>query len=117
MLIDKLLDYVSYDTTSHEGTGQTPSTEGQWALARHLKEQLEQLGLEDVVLDEHCYVYGYLPGDPDYLTIGLNSHMDTSEQASGKDIKPRIIENYDGKDIVLSDGIVSSVERFPELKD
>ncbi|MBQ1624980.1 MAG: peptidase T [Erysipelotrichaceae bacterium] len=117
MLIDKLLDYVSYDTTSHEGTGQTPSTEGQWALAKHLKKQLEQLGLEDVVLDEHCYVYGYLPGDPDYLTIGLNSHMDTSEQASGKDIKPRIIENYDGKDIVLSEGIVSSVERFPELKD
>ena len=70
MLIDKLLDYVSYDTTSHEGTGQTPSTEGQWALAKHLKKQLEQLGLEDVVLDEHCYVYGYLPGDPDYLTIG-----------------------------------------------
>ena len=117
MLIDKLLDYVRYETTSHEQSKTSPSTEGQWALAKHLKLQLDELGLEDVVLDKHCYVYGCLPGDEDYLTIGLNAHMDTSEQASGENVNPRVIENYDGSDIVLSEGIVTEVSRFPNLKD
>ena len=117
MLIDKLLDYVSYETTSSEESDASPSTPCQWDLAKHLKEELEKLGLQDVVLDEHCYVYGYLPGDESYLTIGLNAHMDTSEQASGKDVKPRIIENYDGSDIVLNDELKTTVERFPNLKD
>ena len=117
MLIEKLLDYVRYETTSHEESQTSPSTEGQWVLAKHLKMQLDELGLEDVVLDEYCYVYGYLPGDPDYLTIGLNAHMDTSEQASGENVHPRVIENYDGSDIVLSEGIMTEVSRFPNLKD
>ena len=117
MLIDKLLDYVSYETTSHEDSESSPSTETQWELAKHLKEQLEKLGLENVILDEHCYVYGYLPGDDSYLTIGLNAHMDTSEQASNKNTKPRIIENYDGSDIKLNDNLYTTVERFPNLKD
>ena len=105
MLIDKLLDYVAYDTTSCESSSDSPSTPGQWDLARHLKEELEKLGLEKVILDEYCYVYGYLPGDEKYLTVGLNAHMDTSEQASGKNVRPRVIENYDGNDIVLSDSV------------
>ena len=117
MLIDKLLDYVAYDTTSCESSSDSPSTPGQWDLARHLKDGLEKLGLEKVTLDEYCYVYGYLPGDEKYLTIGLNAHMDTSEQASGKNVRPRVIENYDGNDIVLSDSVTTSVERFPNLKD
>lgn len=117
MLIDKLLDYVAYDTTSCESSSDSPSTPGQWDLARHLKEELEKLGLEKVILDEYCYVYGYLPGDEKYLTVGLNAHMDTSEQASGKNVRPRVIENYDGNDIVLSDSVTTSVERFPNLKD
>ena len=117
MLIDKLLDYVSYETTSHEESDASPSTECQWDLARHLKEELEKLGLQKVQLDEHCYVYGFLPGDDDYLTIGFNAHMDTSEQASDKDTKPRIIENYDGSDIKLNDNLYTTVERFPNLKD
>lgn len=117
MLLDKLLDYASYDTTSHDESRTFPSSEGQWDLARHLKEELEKLGLENVVLDEYCYVYGYLPGDDRYLTLGLNAHMDTSEQASGKDAKPRVIENYDGKDIKLNDELYTTVERFPNLKD
>ncbi len=117
MLIDKLLDYVAYDTTSCESLSDSPSTPGQWDLARHLKEELEKLGLEKVILDEYCYVYGYLPGDEKYLTVGLNAHMDTSEQASGKNVRPRVIENYDGNDIVLSDSVTTSVERFPNLKD
>ncbi|MBQ6478362.1 MAG: peptidase T [Erysipelotrichaceae bacterium] len=117
MLIDKLLDYVKYETTSFEESETFPSSKGQWELAKHLKEELEELGLEDVVLDEYCYVYGYLPGDPDYMTIGLNAHMDTSQQASGKDVRPRVIENYDGSDIRLNDSLFTTVERFPNLKD
>lgn len=117
MLKDKLLDYVKYDTGSREDSNTFPSTPGQWDLARHLCEQLKELGLENVVLDEYCYVYGYLPGDPNYLTIGFNAHMDTSEQASGANVNPRMIENYDGKDIVLSDTVTTTVERFPNLKD
>ena len=117
MLIDKLLDYVSYETTSNENSNTFPSTSTQFELAKHLKEELERLGLENVVLDEYCYVYGYLPGDDNYLTLGFNAHMDTSEQASGKNVKPRIIENYDGSDIKLNDELYTTVERFPNLKD
>jgi tripeptide aminopeptidase len=117
MLMERLLDYVRFDTTSHEDSKTSPSSEGQWTLAMHLKSQLEELGLEDVRLDEYCYVYGILPGDPDYYSIGLNAHMDTSEQASGKHVRPRIIENYDGEDIRLNDELVTTVERFPNLKD
>jgi len=117
MLIDKLIDYVKYETTSYDNSDSFPSSEGQWLLAKHLLKQLQDLGLEKTILDEYCYVYAYLPGDPDYLTIGLNAHMDTSEQASGKDVKPRIIENYDGKDIRLNDNVVTSVDRFPDLKN
>ena len=117
MLIDKLLDYVSYETTSYKSSESFPSSEKEWLLARHLKEQLEKLGLQEVILDDNCYVYGYLPGDPDYLTIGLIAHMDTSEQASGKDVRARIIENYDGSDIKLNDDLYSTVKRFPNLKD
>ena len=116
MLIDKLLDYVKYDTTSHEDSETFPSTKEQFELAKHLKDELEKLGLEQVQLDEYCYVYGYLPGDSNYLTIGLNAHMDTSEAASGKNCNPRVIENYDGEDIKLSDTVTTSIERFPNLK-
>ena len=117
MLIDKLLDYVKYDTKSSESSDTFPSSDGQWVLAKHLLKQLEDLGLENTVLDEYCYVYGYLPGDDNYLTIGFNSHMDTSEQASGTNVSPRIIENYDGSDIKLNDNLYTTVERFPNLKD
>lgn len=116
MLIDKLLDYVSYDTQSCEETDDFPSSEGQWDLARHLLDELQDLGLENTQLDDYCYVYGYLPGDEQYLTLGLMAHMDTAPQASGKNVKPRIIENYDGEDIILNEnGVRTSVRRFPEL--
>ncbi|MBQ2657223.1 MAG: peptidase T [Erysipelotrichaceae bacterium] len=117
MLIDKLLNYVKYDTTSFEESETFPSSPGQWKLAQHLLDELNRLGLEDTVLDEYCYVYGYLPGDPEYLTIGLNAHMDTSQQASGTNVNPRVIENYDGSDIRLNENLYTTVERFPNLKD
>jgi len=113
MLVDKLLDYVKYDTQSNENNECCPSTPGQMVLAKHLKEELEKLGLQDVILDEYAYVYGYLTGDDNYYTIGFNAHMDTSDAASGKDVKPRIIENYDGLDIKLNDNLSTTLKRFP----
>ena len=121
-LVKRFLKYVSFDTQSNEeNESQCPSTEKQFRLAEYLCEELKALGLEDVEMDEHAYVYATLPSntDKEVPTIGFIAHMDTSPDCSGKDVKPRIIENYDGSDIVLNkaQGIVTSVKQFPELKD
>lgn len=120
-LVDRFLKYVSYDTQSDESNETTcPSSQKQFALAEYLKAELEQLGLQEVEMDEHGYVYATLPANTDrpVPTIGFISHMDTSPDCSGANIRPRIIENYDGSDIVLnaSEGIVTAVSKFPELK-
>ena len=120
-LTQRFLKYVSFDTqSSEENEAQCPSTEKQLALAKYLCDELKALGLTEVEMDEHGYVYATLPANTDKKvpTIGFIAHMDTSPDCSGKDIKPRIIENYDGSDIVLSqkDGIVTTVSQFPELK-
>ena len=117
MLIDKLLDYVKYDTQSDETSNTCPSTEKQKLLGKHLLEQIQNLGLKDCQMDEFGYVYGYLDGDNSKPTIGLLAHMDTSDAASGLNVNPRIIENYDGKDIKLNDSITTEIERFPFLKE
>ncbi len=116
-ITQRFLKYVSYDTQSSEETGVTPSTEKQRDFAQILKEELISEGLEDVELDGLGYLYATLPSNTSKAvpTIGFIAHMDTSPDASGKDVKPRIVENYDGKDIILSEGIVSSPSRFPEL--
>ena len=116
-IVERFLSYVAFDTQSSEATLVTPSTEKQRIFARHLKEELVAEGLHDVELDESGYLYATLPANTDKQvpTIGFIAHMDTSPDASGKDIKPRIIRNYDGNDIILSEGIVTSVEKFPEL--
>lgn len=116
-IVERFLSYVAFDTQSSEATHVTPSTEKQRIFARHLKEELVAEGLHDVELDELGYLYATLPANTDKQvpTIGFIAHMDTSPDASGKDIKPRIIRNYDGNDIFLSEGIVTSVEKFPEL--
>lgn len=116
-IVERFLSYVAFDTQSSEATHVTPSTEKQRIFARHLKEELVAEGLHDVELDELGYLYATLPANTDKQvpTIGFIAHMDTSPDASGKDIKPRIIRNYDGNDIILSEGIVTSVEKFPEL--
>lgn len=121
-LVDRFLKYVSFDTqSSEENETQCPSTDKQFELAKYLKQELEGLGLQDVEMDEHAYVYATLPAntDAEVPAIGFIAHMDTSPDCSGKDIKPRIIEEYDGSDIVLNaeQGIVTSVKQFPELKD
>ena len=119
-ILPRFLNYVSYWTTSQESAGTTPSTSPQFDLARVLEQELISLGVKDVVLDEFCYVYGYLPateGYPSRKSIGLISHMDTAPDMSGKDVKPNIIENYDGTDIILPNGKVSIlVSDFPRLK-
>ena len=121
-LVERFLKYVSFDTQSDETCeNQCPSSQKQFDLARYLKEELERLGLEEVEMDEHAYVYATLPANTSKKvpTIGFIAHMDTSPDCSGKDVRPRIIENYDGSDIVLNEekGIVTTVRQFPELKD
>ena len=117
MLIDRLLDYVKYDTQSDEKSDTCPSTDKQRILAKHLLDEINKLSLSDTVLDEYGYVYGYLDGDHSKPTIGLLAHMDTSDGASGLNVKPRIIEYYDGNDIVLNDIVKTEVSRFPFLKE
>lgn len=120
-LVERFLKYVSFDTQSSEEAQGCPSTEKQFRLAEYLRDELTALGLEDVEMDEHAYVYATLPANTDRQvpTIGFIAHMDTSPDCSGANIKPRIIENYDGSDVVLdaAEGIVTSVALFPELKD
>ena len=119
-LVNRFLKYVSFDTqSSEEGEGKCPSTAKQLDLARYLTEELKSLGLEDVVMDEHGYVYATLPANTDknVPTIGFIAHMDTSPDCSGKDVKPRIVHNYDGGDIVLSPQVTTRVSQFPELRE
>ena len=118
MIQERFLKYVSFDTQSSEDTNQCPSTDKQRLFAEYLRDELERIGLQDVYLDEHSYLYATLPSNTrkeSIPTIGFIAHLDTSPDCSGKDIKPRLIRSYDGGDIVLSEGIVSSVEKFPEL--
>lgn len=119
-LIDRFLDFVSYDTKSCETSDVTPSTPNQMVFARHLKEMVEGMGLTEVTLDDNAYLMATLPANTDkpVPTIGFIAHMDTSPDMSGKDIKPRIV-NYQGGDIVLNkeQNIVLSPDDFPEMLD
>lgn len=119
-ILPRFLNYVSYWTTSDESTKTTPSTDRQFELAKVLEKELISLGVKDVVLDEHCYVYGFLPATENYpsqKSIGFIAHMDTAPDMSGKDVKPNIIKEYDGNDILLPNGEVSIlVKDFPHLK-
>lgn len=118
-IVERFLKYVSFDTQSDDASGVTPSTAKQFVFAEYLKEELISIGMKDVELDELGYLYATLPANTDkpVPTIGFIAHMDTSPDCSGKDVKPRIVENYDGTDIVLDAeaGIVTTVEKFPEL--
>lgn len=120
-LITRFLNYVKFDTQSSEEGQGCPSTEKQMVFARYLEQELKDIGLEEVELDEHGYLYATLPANTDASVpvIGFIAHMDTSPDCSGENVRPRMVENYDGGDIVLSaaDGIVTSPEMFPELKD
>lgn len=118
-ITDRFLKYVSFWTTSEDGKDVIPSTDRQFLLADELAAELKGLGLEKVIRDEHCYVYGLLPATEGFehkKAMGFIAHMDTAVSFSGKDVKPRIIPNYDGKDVVLpATGDVIRVSDFPHL--
>lgn len=117
---ERLLKYVSYWTTSDEECRQIPSSERQFELGKVLKQELRDLGLEKVTLTDHCYVYGLLPATKGYAdkpAVGFISHMDTAPDFSGKDVKPQIIPDYDGNDVLLKgSGTYLKVSDFPTLK-
>jgi tripeptide aminopeptidase len=118
-ITDRFLKYVSFTTTSDENTNMTPSTPGQMVFAVYLVEELNSIGLQDVNLDKNGYVMATLPAntDKDIPTIGFISHMDTSPDMSGKHVKPRIVSNYDGENIVLNEakGIIFETSKYPEI--
>ena len=120
-IVERFLKYVSFDTQSAEDAGKTPSTDKQLRLAEYLTEELKALGLTEVEMDANGYVYATLPANTDrpVPTIGFIAHMDTSPDCSGCNVKPRIVRDYDGSDLVLDAeaGIVSSPKKFPELLD
>ena len=120
-ITERFLSYVAFDTQSSEDSSTTPSTHKQFALAEHLVTELKDLGLTEVEMDDMGYVYATLPANTDanIPTIGFIAHMDTSPDASGADVKPRIVKAYNGEDLVLDAeaGIVSDVKTFPELLD
>ncbi len=116
-ITERFLNYTQFDTQSAEDSTTVPSTPKQLVFAQFLKEELQREGLHDVEMDEQGYIYATLPANTDapVPTIGFISHYDTSPDCSGANIKPRIVERYDGADITLSPGIVLSPQKFPEL--
>ena len=118
-ITDRFLKYVSFTTTSDENTNMTPSTPGQMVFAVYLVEELNKIGLEDVNLDKNGYIMATLPANTDKVipTIGFISHMDTSPDMSGRHVKPRIITNYDGENIVLNEekNIIFDTNKYPEI--
>ena len=117
-LKDRFLKYVSFDTQSDEMSETFPSTEKQKVLLKYLVEEMKSLGLTEVEMDEHSYAMGTIPATPGYEgrpVIGFIAHVDTSPDMSGANIKPQIIENYDGKDIRLNENLMMTVKDFPEL--
>ena len=116
-LTERFLNYTKFDTQSSEDSTSVPSTPKQMIFAEYLKKELESEGLHDVELDDKGYIYATLPSNikEEVPTIGFISHYDTSPDCSGTDIKPQIVNNYNGGEILLSEGIISSPKKFPEL--
>lgn len=118
-VLERFLNYVKYDTQSKEGSETYPSTETQRIFAEYLKNELISIGMKDVEVDEHSYVFATLPSniDKEIPALGFMAHMDTAPNMSGKNVNPRVIENYDGKDIVLNEreNIVLSQSYYSEI--
>ena len=119
-LTERFLKYVTFATTSDDTTGLTPSTPGQMIFANYLVEELKAIGLKDAEVDKNGYVMATLPAnsDKEFPTLGFIAHLDTAPDMTGKHVQPRIVEKYNGNDILLNaeDAIVLSTEQFPELK-
>ncbi|MDR2086812.1 MAG: peptidase T [Dysgonamonadaceae bacterium] len=120
-VVNRFFNYVSFDTQSDETATATPSTAKQMVLAKALKAEAEAMGLTEISLDEHAYLMATLPANTEAKipTIGFIAHLDTSPDMSGANVKPRIVENYDGKDILLNEkeNIILSPSMFPELRN
>ena len=120
-VVERFLNYVKFDTQSDELTNLTPSTPGQMIFAQALEKELKKMGLQNISLDENGYLMATLPSNIDKKvpTVGFIAHLDTSPDMSGRHVNPRIVENYDGGDIVLDEaaGVVLSPSDFPELTD
>ena len=117
-LKERFLKYVSYDTQSSEESTTFPSTEKQKVLLEALRDEMQTLGMPEVTMDQYGYVMGTVPASKGYENapvIGFIAHGDTSPDMSGKDVKPRIVEEYDGGDLVLNGHLTMRVEEFPEL--
>ena len=116
-LSERFLSYTKFDTQSSEDSSSVPSTPKQMVFAEYLKKELENEGLHNVELDDKGYIYATLPSNikEKVPTIGFISHYDTSPDCSGADVKPQIVNNYNGGEILLSEGIISSPKKFPEL--
>ena len=117
-ITDRFLKYVSFCTTSDEETNMTPSTPGQMEFAEYLKNELQTIGMQEVTLDKNGYLMATLPATVDGKpTIGFIAHMDTSPDASGKHVQPRIVRNYNGEDILLNEEevIVLETSKYPEI--
>ena len=118
---ERFLNYVPVWTTSDETSDTVPSADRELVLARMLVEEMKGLGIADARVDDKGYVYGHIPATPgceDKPSLGLVAHMDTVADASGENIKPQIIENYDGKDVVLKgSGDILKVDEFPYLAE
>ena len=118
-VVQRFLKYVTFDTTANPNSSNCPSSEGQRVFANYLVEELKSLGLEDAHVDENSYVMATLKGNTEGVeTIGFISHLDTAPDITGKNVKPKIIKNYDGKDIVLNEelNIITSSNDYPDLK-
>ena len=103
-ITDRFLKYVSFHTTSDENTGVTPSTPGQMVLAKYIRQELIDMGMQEVELDERGYLMATLPANTEGKpVIGFIAHLDTAPDASGENIRPRIVSNYDGQDILLNE--------------
>ena len=119
-LKDRFLKYVSFDTESDENNTTFPSTEKQLVLLNYLADEMRTLGMEDVTVDKYGYAMGTIPATKGYENapvIGFIAHVDTSPDMSGKDVRPRVIEEYDGCDIQLNGSLTMKVADFPELKN
>jgi tripeptide aminopeptidase len=118
-IIERFTKYVQVDTQSDPNSDTCPSTPGQWTLAKMLVEELKAIGMEEVTIDENGYIMATLPANTEknVPTIGFLAHMDTAPEFTGANVKPQIVENYDGNDIILNEAlhIVLSPKDFPEL--
>lgn len=114
---ERFLKYIQYDTASDENSTTCPSTETQWVLARDLAKEMQEMGMQDVRVDEHCYVYGCIPANAENRpVIGLIAHMDTVDGVPVKPMHTRIVENYDGEALRLDNGDWLDPAVFPEIR-